>query len=286
MAKKFGLFGSRNPILGRGEVISEKARRTRGGGGDNAIRTFEETQQRLLPQLSDVIEQYSQKPRHLKLHNSAFFTVNIDSKFLAKSYFPGGVLVNHDLNIAGTRYWQQAERDGDNFFEPAKGRCVFVKTDISSIDKFSDSLQSASFNKTERQQLTRIDSITLEQVKKVNLPSDFIKGAAELIFHPMTKTEWRECRKKIIEVGFVDQFKILSELELQFYEEDIRFVPVEASRDLLERLNGFNSLRFARALSRIKVPEFSVFSNTEIAKTFGRARSNKELLNGCVPFRC
>jgi hypothetical protein len=72
VAKKFGLFGNKNPILGRGEVISEEVRRTRGGGGDNSIRTFEEAQQRLLPELSGVIEQYKNKPRYLKLHDSAF----------------------------------------------------------------------------------------------------------------------------------------------------------------------------------------------------------------------
>ena len=59
MAKHFGLFGFKNPILGRGEIISEEVRRSPGGGGDNPIRTFEEAQQRLLPQLSNVVEHRS-----------------------------------------------------------------------------------------------------------------------------------------------------------------------------------------------------------------------------------
>ena len=279
MAKNFGLFGNRNPILGRGEVISEEVRRSRGGGGDNSIRTFEEAQQRLLPQLSNVVEQYSQKPRHLKLQSSAFFSINIDSKFLAKSYFPGGVLVNRNLSIAGTRYWQQFERDGEEFDAPEKGRCVFVKADISNIVGFTQDLKLARFNKTEMQQLTRIDSIFLEPENKLNLPAPFEEGAVELVFHPMTESEWRECRKKVIEIGFREQFGLLSELELQFYDDDIRFVPVTASRNLLERLNTFNPLRFARALSRIKVPEFTVLDKKEIAGTLGKARAKNDSLN-------
>lgn len=279
MAKHFGLFGYKNPILGRGEIISEEVRRSRGGGGDNPIRSFEEAQQRLLPQLSNVVEHYSKKPRSFKLQDSIFFSINIDSKFLAKSYFPGGVLVNRELSIAGTRYWLQTERDGAELDESAKGRCVFVKADISSIESFSHDLERASFNKEERKQLARIDSIFLEPDSKLNIPDDFKKGAAELVFHPMTDSEWRECKGKISEIGFVEQFGIISELELQFYDEDIRFVPVTASRDLLERLNNFNPLRFARALSRIKVPELTVFDKKEIAGTLGKARAKNDLLN-------
>lgn len=279
MAKNFGLFGNKNPILGRGEVISEEVRRSRGGGGDNSIRTFEEAQQRLLPQLSSVMEDYTKKPRSFKLQGSAFFSINIDSKFLAKSYFPGGVLVNRELGIAGTRYWDQTERDGFELGEPVKGRCVFVKANISSIEKFTNDLKRAHFNKTEQQQLTRIDNIFLEPDSKLNLPTNFINGAAELIFHPMSEGEWAECKTKLIEIGFADDSTLLTELELQFYDEDIRFVPVTAPRRLLETLNGFNPLRFARALSRIRPPQITQFDRKDIAGALGKARAKNELLN-------
>ena len=95
----------------------------------------------------------------------------------------------------------------------------------------------------------------------------------------MTESEWAECRGKIAELGFVGQFGLLSKLELQFYDEDIRFVPVTASRNLLERLSEFNPLRFARALSRIKVPEFTVLDKIEVAGLVGKARAKKELPN-------
>lgn len=279
MAKHFGLFGYKNPILGRGEIISEEARRSRGGGGDNSIRSFEDAQQRLLPQLSDLIEHYSDTPSHFKLQGNAFFSINIDSKFLAKSYFPGGVLANKKLNVAGTKYWLQLERDGVAFDNPTKGRCVFVKADIASIEKFTYDLKRAKFTKEEQKQLTRIDSIFLEPDSKLNIPNDFQQGAIELVFHPMTDSEWIECKEKISAIGFVKQFSVISDLELQFYDEDIRFVPATASRFLLEHLNNFNPLRFARALSRIKIPELTVLDKKEITETLGKARAKIDPLN-------
>lgn len=279
MAKNFGLLGNRNPILGRGEIISEEIQRSHGGGCNNSVRTFEEAQQRLLPKLSHVIEQYDKKPRHMKLQNSVFFSINIDSNFLAKSYFPAGILINRNLGIAGSRYWHQFSRDEKKFNEPKKGRSVFVKANISNVIEFSQDLELAKFNKTERQQITRIDSIFLEPENKLNLPALFEEGAVELVFHPMTEFEWQECRKKIIEIGFRKQFGLFSELALQFYDDDIRFVPVTASRKLLERLNMFNPLRFARALSRIKVPEFTMFNKKEIVGKLGKARAKNDSLN-------
>lgn len=279
MAKNFGLFGGRNPILGRGEVISEQVRRSRGGGGDSSIRTFEDAQRRLLPQLEYAIETYTQKPRSHKLNNNAFFSINIDSKFLAKSYFPGGVLVNRQLHIAGTRYWNQSARDNITFDEMQKGRCVFVKAELASIDKFTKDLKKGNFNKTEREQLTRIDSIFLDPDSKISIPKDFREGAVELVFHPMNEYEWHECRDKVTKLGFQNRFDLLDDLELQFYDEDIRFVPVTASRDLLESINAFNPLRFARALSRIKVPDLTTFDKKEILATLGKARGNTEPFN-------
>jgi len=213
------------------------------------------------------------------LQNSIFFSINIDSKFLAKSYFPGGILINRELSIAGTRYWIQTERDGVEFDEFAKGRCVFVKANISSVERFTHDLERANFSKEERKQLARIDSIFLEPGSKLNIPDDFRKGAAELVFHPMTDSEWLECKEKISEIGFVEQFGIISDLELQFYDEDIRFVPVTASRSLLEDINNFNPLRFARALSSIKIPDVTVFDKKEIAGMLGKARIRNESLN-------
>ncbi len=279
MTKKSGLFGVQNPILGRGEAISEKAQRGRGGGHDNSIRTFEEAQQRLLPQLTEVIEKFSYKPHRLKLNKNVFFSVNIDSKFLAKSYFPGGVLQNHDMRIAGTRYWNQTLRDGEELSEPARGRCVFVKAELSSIENFVIALDKGNFNKTEQVQLTRIDSIFSEPENKISLPYDFVTGAVELVFHPMTDEEWEECRNKIKELGLVDQFGLINELGIQFYNDDIRFVPTTAPRDILEILQEFNPLRFARIVPKINVPILTEHDKREIIETLGKSRSSSGQLN-------
>jgi len=64
MTKHFGLLGYKNPILGRGETISEAVRRSRSGGKDHPIRSFEDAQQRLLPHLVNVVEDYSKKIDH------------------------------------------------------------------------------------------------------------------------------------------------------------------------------------------------------------------------------
>jgi len=276
MPKFFNNIPHKNPILGQGELITEDTTRSRGGSSPIPIRSFEQAQVKLIPQLEQVLENHSSISNQLKLSSRAFFSIDLDSAFLAKSYFPSSVLQKHQLRVVGTRYWSQNSRDNRIFDEAQQARRIFIKSDLSSIELFIQHIKKATLTKTEQDQLTRIDSIFFDDPTKVKIPQNFLAGAAELIFHPMSDEEWNECYLNLVNLGFIANHAPLSDLQLQFYADDIRFIPTYATKALLEKIQNLNPLRTARILSRIETPSFIAYDEQMLQRALLNSRSGSE----------
>ena len=246
----------RYPILGRGEVYSEKITPPPGGRSKDPIRTFDEAVNRLLPQFRELFNDFELTKKYC-LGTRVFFKVDMDCSYLAKSYHPHSFVKNFGWELVGSKTHSQHFRDDEEFIEPKISRTVFYGTNAARIkDVYSRMERGTKFSDTEKKDIIKIDNIGIHPSKDkwFGFDQHFKSGTVELVFHPMHSRLWNEC-KRILE-RLSSGFKKANFLWgwHRGATNDPIFLPAVISLSALKEISNFNPLRAARPMPSVSIP--------------------------------
>lgn len=250
------MANERFPILGFGERLVNPVTVRSGGGSKKHVRTFAEARDRLIPQLEVLSEQIDSLTENLRL-TRIFFLVMLDSSYLAKSYFPNTLNRSMGWEMVGSRPWWQTDRDGIDLTKPMLGRSLFFCTDQKQIEYTRKRLvQGTGLNQSEQDDFVKIDSVFLPagSDRLINIDQEFESGVVELLFHPMTAREWRECEEKMEALCNSDRANNILWGRRRGGGDQPYFVPAVISSETIQNLSGFNPLRAARPMPGVSFP--------------------------------
>ncbi|MGO9116825.1 MAG: S8 family peptidase [Desulfomonilaceae bacterium] len=243
----------RFPILGKGELLASDIKGPGGFGPKAEIRTFEEAQARLIPQLNLVLEATESLSADMRLKD-VYFKVALDHKYLAKSYFPA-TLEKSDWEFVGSRAWYQSNRDKTKFKKSQLARLLFYSASPDSVKQTFVRLERNRLEEGERNDFKKIDSVGLQVADErlYNLER-FKEGLIELILHPIKQELWSECEAKLRAFSQRKHVNFLWEWKRGEYPEPV-FLPARTNQRGIKALVEFNPLRAARPMPSISLPD-------------------------------
>ena len=92
-----------NFLIGRGEMLTYDILPPGGGGQKNEVYTLSEARSRLLPQMQTAAAAFNTLPEAACPRNLVVARLAMNPSFIAKSFFPTGLLRSNDLLSVGSR---------------------------------------------------------------------------------------------------------------------------------------------------------------------------------------
>lgn len=257
------------PILGKAEILSKDVQYKGSPSEEPIIWDDEEARERLLPQFDNLIRKVKDIPVELRLKNSVFFSVDLDYKFLAKSYYPKTYFDHSDWELAGSIKIIQKERDGKKLDRGRPSRRLFFRSTINSLEQsYTRLLQRDIISNEDLKGPRRIYSIDTQDIESKlinihNLKSDIL----ELIIHPMSDRDWQEIQSKLYEVIGHEQYPrhLFNWVMGGDFNNMPRFVPIQATKDQLPRIASFNPVRALRPMPGVSYPRVAYNKSFESA---------------------
>ena len=257
----------KNYLLGYGERLAEKLDPPRTNPVKKDPYTFAEAKVRLAPRLTTVMEDVDALPAAACPHNEAVAIITLHPSYLAKSYFPTGLLHAVGLEPIGSRAQhivpdkgakilreKKADREKAQKEPPAPQPVssptaeIFVAGRRESFRLWAASLSKWSENKPGADELVRVENIYCappeERLQPVLSPKD--APLLEVVLHAPAVY--------IIE-GFRDYMRTLDvrvDLDRRFQIDGLCFLGVRVPKNLHVEMAKYSFLRVAREMPHLR----------------------------------
>lgn len=245
------------PILGKGELLSGDVELSSGGFSKDDIRSFDAAREKIIPELEGLSEAAKSIPTTHRLNKGVFFCVDMDSSYVAKSYYPKTIVSSFNWELVGSIAWKQHHRDGIKIKEKQSRRLFFRGTPNSVLDLGINLSENNSLSRNIQKEIIRFDSVRLlDADSKVERIRDIPDGSlVELIIHSMLESEWNECLKKLRNIlKFKNYPDFLFDWVRGGAVKSPRFLPAIVDKKMLHNLAMFNPLRSVRVMPGISFP--------------------------------
>lgn len=255
------------PILGKGERLSNDVELSSGGVTKKDIRTFDIARERILPQLEELSKASMSIPDSHRLNRGIFFCVDMDSSYVAKSYYPQTIATTANWELVGSIAWKQQNRDDISIKEKQSRRLYFRGTP-SSITNFHDRLeQPETLSRTAQKEIVRLDSVRMispyTKIERMEHIPD--RALIELIIHSMEESEWHECLKKLKNILIKNDYpEFLFDWVRGGISKGPRFLPAQVDMETIKQLAEFNPLRSVRMMPGISFPRIDTTSTRDL----------------------
>lgn len=235
------------PILGNGEKLIESVRKSRSFGDTTYPRSFKESKQRLLEQISIVEKELNDIPNDKKM-DEVVLTVRLNEKFLAKSYVPTALFRLANFENIGSRRWLYSNAETNA--EKKYSKLHFVKIDPDQLAHFTELL-----NKDEnmlkdnfKEDIRKIEELSLLKQDEVvqGFGDEWKEGHVEFVLHPygiQNKKMLEKFQEQLVRLGVSpDTIKIKS------YDGGPNFVSARVNNSIVQSVADFNPLRTVHPL--------------------------------------
>ena len=248
------------PILGKGEYLTGPVELAGGGVQKKDIRDFDAGRERLLPQLEELTYGAHSIPDSNRISRGVYFCLDLDSSYIAKSYYPRQLINTVNWELVGSIAWDQDKRDGSPITKKQSRRLYFRGTPESISDTHNALHQANSLSNQIKKEIVRIDSIHLmDSTSSVDRLNDISEGVlVELIIHSMLESDWQECLYKLKSIiSSKDYPDFLFDWIRGGTAKSPRFIPAQVSKEIISQLGQFNPLRSFRVMPEISIPRIN-----------------------------
>lgn len=258
-------------VLGRGEAYQEEFKKKRPGGGGTTLRSLEETQQKLTPQIDSVLRSLSSLLPEQRL-DEVIIELRLDSSFIAKSYLPTDLLKNSGLTLRGSHTWIQtvtAKDDGSKKKLRAKAlpskpigsipsKSLYVSGNDQALAKIRTILTSpVQRDASAQKDLAKIEEIYLPNNKdrisgfsQTEILRSFV--AIEIVLHPWQSILRKQCISKLEQI--FKRYNVPNNLILtKEYDSGPMFIAAKIPEAALADIGELNYIRMARPLPRVEL---------------------------------
>lgn len=244
---------SRHYLIGHGEQISEPITPVRGGAPKSDIYTFEESCERLQPELHRAI-QLLPTERAFSPNDVQVMQFILHPSYLAKSSHPSSFIRSTGLTLLGSKPLRITTADRPN--EPPRiSSSLLIAGKRRSFEKLDQELQNAVRTPgTEHESLTEI--IRFESIKSYTIEDKIHQAEPngdwyELVLHSIDRDTAPDNISAFIDL--TRQLNIEIEDKLNFQYNDLLYLPVHGKERDIRTLANYTTIRAIRPMPRLKL---------------------------------
>jgi hypothetical protein len=242
-----------NFLIGRGEMLTYVIPPPGGGGSKAEVYTLNEARNRLLPQAQITSNAFNALPAIACPQNFVVARLAMYPSFIAKSFFPAGLLRSNDLTSVGSRTviikpekWSKKEppRMSSTTELLVAGR----RESFSALDKWIQGMASNDSAARDLMRLERITEFTADErlLKTGTATQRFFEVGLHML--PNQNSDFIKSAFQT----YAKQLDIQVHVKLNFAAGNLWFVPLEGKADAMKRLAMFSFVRVLRPVPLLR----------------------------------
>ncbi|MCG7495611.1 S8 family peptidase [Vibrio sp. Of7-15] len=242
----------KNFIIGYGESLTDKVEVKSGGGSKKHPYTFSEARDRLVQDLSVVIEDIDSKPVEQCANGEVVIKFIQHPSYLAKSYYPTSLFNKYDIQDVGSKSLRIKPQNWAVKKHPEQGltSCIFVSGTREKFEAMLNSIKHDNLPDGTKEIIQSIENVSSikpeEKIKHVDIEQQELK--LEVVLH--ASEEDSAVRK-----SFGDYSNTLGgtvDWERAKIVGGLTFLPVTIHNGHEQELAEFSHLRALRSMPKLR----------------------------------
>lgn len=248
----------KNLLIGFGETLTAEVKPPRGGGGKKHPYTFEQAQQRLIPQVRKLSSRLREVPQGAAPENNVVARFTLHPAYYGKSYFPETVFNKsglHNIGSKGTRLKPEVNTNS-RLKDEQLTTTLYMAGTPESFDAFAAIVDSGA-TQTEQREIAQFEIIDFfEPAQKIKyITPDISEHRLEVVLQTGGKAD-------IVTEYFEEYAKSLEcevDLKRSLRSGGLVFLPVAAKSAAISKLAEFTHLRVVREIADLRIQKPSIF---------------------------
>lgn len=242
-----------NFLIGRGEYLAGEIKAPKRGAKKAEVYSLSEALSRLNPQVVATADALDSLPPEACPGDYGVAKLTMNPGYIAKSYFPGGVLRAMDLKSVGSRsvsiHPDKWSRKGSP--EETQSIELFVAGKRKSFQNFSEWCSSLREGQNVSIEFARIESVSVfsPEERIVHL-GEAENSTYEIGIHLVPDEDHRFVQDAFIEYAHANDVRVFR--QYRFTAGNLWFVPVAGSRENIAKLSMFVFVRVIRPMPRLR----------------------------------
>lgn len=242
-----------NFLIGRGELLTQPIDIKKGGGTKAVPYTLEEAREVLAPQCELMFQQLSQVPLEACPHNMAVAKLVLHPQFIAKSFFPMGLLRANDLRSVGSRNTTITPRKWTKKVSPIPVTTteIFIAGSRENFKELGHWIEHATQRQSGAVELVRVEAFSSYPAhsRYKNL-GEASQRFYEVGIHLLGDEDSRFIQAALAQYAHGLGIKVHTQLALQ--AGSLWFVPVEGTPAAMKKLAEFSFIRVLRTMPQLR----------------------------------
>lgn len=241
-------------IIGRGEVLTYEIPPPKSGGPKVHPYSLSDAKAELIPQIQEIAAEVKNLPSLACPNGLAVAKITLHPAYIAKSFFPAGLLRGAGLISVGSRTVRVTPRKDTRkkLIEQRETTQIFVAGTRGAFERFPSYAQQLESGIKEGVEFSEIEALSLmssaDRIKA--LSSKDGQAVYEVGLHLIPDTPVEALRRSFIDYCRQCGFTVASKYEFQV--GGLLFVPVEGDASELDTLAQFTLMRVIRPMPLLR----------------------------------
>jgi hypothetical protein len=245
----------RNFLLGKGERLIQDVAGVRGGAPKQHPYTFIEARTRISPMLARVVRGIDQLPDAACPGDQAVATIMLNPEYIAKSYFPDGLLRSIGLHPVGSRprRIKPEKRSRGRGPEETLTTELFVMGPREAFRVWHSGLPNWTEGGPASDDLPSIEQVAAPTAR------DKLKGklpkSGETVFEAVLHADGLRAHKTLLSQfqEYLESIGIEQSLDHRFFAGGLCFVELDAPVEMAEKIATFTPIRALRQMPTLRI---------------------------------
>ena len=273
------MSNEQNYLLGYGERLTEPIEIIGGGTKKKPPYSFEEARSRIVPMMEAAVATLDAIPERACPRGEAVVSLILHPEYLAKSYFPGGLLRASGLRNIGSRARtiRPQQRSLDREPQLAVTTELFVAGTRSSFHRLGDQVPHWTPKSPGANQLPAIERVSVPSAEERIRPLSPGEGAApiEVVLHASENRSDRFILAAFQE--FAEDLDLEPDLDHIFFAGKLCFLRLRATATQAREVAQFSFLRVLRDMPKLRTINPVLRSLPKVSKA--TALPNQDVLD-------
>lgn len=244
----------KNYLLGNGELLTHKILKKRASRPPEAVYSFEETIERLTPQLNNLIQKIETTPSSTKPNGINVAKIILHPKYIARSYFPKKILRESNLENIGSRtVGITPNRIHNKKDEGITTTEIFVSGRDEDFIKLTNLLHKDNIEKSIIDELIRIENIEEYSIedKLIGVDQSTIGiKVFEIGLHLSPQITKEELISQFSE--YCSNFEVVLKSDLSIEIGNLVFLPLKTDLNTIYEIAKFSLVRLIRSMPTLR----------------------------------
>ena len=244
-----------NYLLGNGERLTEPVTMPTGGGEKEPPYTLDVARDRLVPMLLSAADRVDALPAAACPDGQAVLGMVLHPEYLAKSYFPSGLLREVGLRQIGSRMRSVLpdQRSLDRKPEQAPTTEIFVAVYREDFRQWATEMPTWTTNVRSFDQLSRLETISaLDSTDKIK---SGLEGSKEILYEVVLHAHEGASDDYVVSgfLEYLNSLQIEIDLSRRFYSGGLCFLRLATSPKQIRSVADYSFLRVAREMPKLRM---------------------------------